>query len=487
MNSKINFKESLRSIKVNPSKTIRKSFPVDPLTELKLHHKVAPSTENHQTAADAHLGEALRIIPFEMEGGRELKGNALPPPLLYGEVGEGRGTNVVRHSWDKKAFQQLGGKTGTENIGSKNAKDAVTRRRRGGIVRILREILAGKGRRSAMKLPDAEHQSGSLSDRYQIEKEAIFHLEKAAEMGNSYAQNMIANVLASGIMPVTNTIELRAGRGDTGLHINSDFIAGGDQLARALMLWHLSAMDGNIEAAMALGYRHRFSAEVGTTLQNTKMMSDESLIDSYIGSSSPLHSSSLSHSSAPSAHYGVLGTCESALAYYEAAVDGIMDEIESSPLRGKVAPAIDQHRLAEIFQRGTSSAQSYNNKPDEKDEAMTYFKMRASLKNPHPDVHAAYKLATMFHYGLKGVQQDMKQALEYYTIAADHGSWEAAGQAGKFHVWGMGLEEEERDLNKAYKYFDQGAPGGLDSCQYRFTKKMQNKIKEAEQDRKSVV
>ena len=37
-----------------------------------------------------------------------------------------------------------------------------------------------------------------------------------------------------------------------------------------------------------------------------------------------------------SSHYGVLGTCHSALAYYEAAAHGIMDELESGPTKGKV-------------------------------------------------------------------------------------------------------------------------------------------------------
>lgn len=39
---------------------------------------------------------------------------------------------------------------------------------------------------------------------------------------------------------------------------------------------------------------------------------------------------------ASSSHYGVLGTCHSALAYYEAAAHGIMDELESGPTKGKV-------------------------------------------------------------------------------------------------------------------------------------------------------
>ena len=36
------------------------------------------------------------------------------------------------------------------------------------------------------------------------------------------------------------------------------------------------------------------------------------------------------HSTHPTAHYGVLGTCESALTYYEAAAHAVMDELESS-------------------------------------------------------------------------------------------------------------------------------------------------------------
>ena len=37
-----------------------------------------------------------------------------------------------------------------------------------------------------------------------------------------------------------------------------------------------------------------------------------------------------------SSHYGVLGTCQTALAYYEAAANGVMDELESGPTKGKV-------------------------------------------------------------------------------------------------------------------------------------------------------
>ena len=41
-------------------------------------------------------------------------------------------------------------------------------------------------------------------------------------------------------------------------------------------------------------------------------------------------------SAGSTSHYGVLGTCPMALAYYEAAANGVMDELESGPTKGKV-------------------------------------------------------------------------------------------------------------------------------------------------------
>jgi len=96
--------------------------------------------------------------------------------------------------------------------------------------------------------------------------------------------------------------------------------------------------------------------------------------------------------------------------------------------------------------------------------------MRAGGTGGSPDVNAAFTLATMYHYGIKGVKQDMKLAYKYYEIGADNGSWEAAGQAGKFHVWGMGMEDHERDLIKAYGYFRMATPGAFEGCEMRFKK-----------------
>ena len=35
------------------------------------------------------------------------------------------------------------------------------------------------------------------------------------------------------------------------------------------------------------------------------------------------------------------------------------------------------------------------------------------------------------------------------------------------HVWGIGMDPEERDLGRAYQYFAKGTPGGIDGCQER--------------------
>ena len=63
--------------------------------------------------------------------------------------------------------------------------------------------------------------------------------------------------------------------------------------------------------------------------------------------------------------------------------------------------------------------------------------------------------------------QDMKRALEYYEIAADANSWVAAG---RFHLWGMGMDGEERNQRKAHDYFQIGTHGGTKGYKRRFWK-----------------
>ena len=226
-----------------------------------------------------------------------------------------------------------------------------------------------------------------LSKEDHISLEGLYHLEKAAELGHAEAQRMVANSLASGILPLSDHsliqryahwqhINSDHGTNSTALLTNAilqvpdDFSSGGEQLSRAIVLWHLSAMDGNVESAMALGFRHLYSATGGTTR----------LIESQEEHISPGYSyvdggSTDAHGTSPTFHYGVLGTCPTALAYYEAAANGVMDELESGPTKGKVAPPMEEHRLAQIHMRGGASVVlEHHNKPDEIEEALQYYR-----------------------------------------------------------------------------------------------------------------
>jgi len=201
-----------------------------------------------------------------------------------------------------------------------------------------------------------------LSKQDMMAREGLFHLEKAAELGHAEAQRVVANSLASGILPISDHSLMHRlaeweyinqdenGSGNTKnwtsillqseIQVPDDFSSGGEQLSRAILLWHLSAMDGNVESAMALGYRHVFSATGGST-RLSDLVDDKMMAAGY----HPLHGGTIgqgggSAATGSSSHYGVLGTCQTALAYYEAAANGVMDELESGPTKGKVVSCV---------------------------------------------------------------------------------------------------------------------------------------------------
>jgi len=504
------------------SNTVKVSTAMDSLTEINMRHgKFSHGATNEiAVSADAHLSLALRGIPFLMNADEEnMQASALRPQLLFADSRESGNDDDENSSSSSSSSNDKNGDASASKSSSKGDAGGSTVKEEGDIKyksdKKNRKRSSSSGQYKSVwaliksyVFQDSNSESPTNNqsfnntntnaqsmDKLEMERKAMYHLEKAAELGNHQAQNMLANILASGILPFEDHPSLRTSGGKSKakelLNVQADFAEGGEQLARAIILWHLSAMEGNIEAAMSLGYRNYVSATSGN--EKFGLISEESLVSvdgvtfdtkgkmTESGKGIDATTSSRVHSSSASAHYGVLGTCESSLAYYEAAANAIMDEMESSPLRGKVPPARDYHKLAEIHQRGASSILAYHNKPDELDEAIKYYQMRA--KNPQqPDIHAAYKVANMYHYGLRGVKQDMTKALEYYTIAADLNSWEAAGQAGKFHLWGIGVGGQERNLKKAYNYFQLGTPGGLEGCQRRFRKKSTMKEKSADDD-----
>ena len=245
---------------------------------------------------------------------------------------------------------------------------------------------AGTGTGSSSSNDEASNTKEIMSKEDHLAIEGLYHLEQAAELGHAEAQRMVANSLASGILPLSDhsliqryakwqqmnseqPSNLTALLANSTLEVPDDFSSGGEQLSRAIVLWHLSAMDGNVESAMALGFRHLYSATGGTTLSNNLGDHISPGYDPSTGGATDVHGTT------PTSHYGVLGTCPTALAYYEAAANGVMDELESGPTKGKVTPPLDEHRLAQIHMRGGASVALENhNKPDEIEEALQYYR-----------------------------------------------------------------------------------------------------------------
>lgn len=266
-------------------------------------------------------------------------------------------------------------------------------------------------------------------------------LEQAANAGHPLAQYYLANAHASGIWPfisnenVTSKLEIME-------EWNSKDPQHHAQVSKSFLLWHMSAMAGNVEAAMALAIR----------------------ADQQIDRQTPSDNAVCMHS----------------LPYYEAAAHGLMDQLEASPnSRGKVRPPMDKHVLAWIHMHGgTSSQLDWYNKPDESKEIIQFYHLKATTEpwsygkkdNEGPkqttvDVEAAATLGYYYHYGVKGVEQNLTKALMYYEIAGNNSHWESAGNAGTFYLWGMGTEQ---NTERALKYFKIGAPRSFEFCYRRF-------------------
>lgn len=291
-------------------------------------------------------------------------------------------------------------------------------------------------------------------------------LERAARAGHPMAQHYLANAHASGVWPVPagpyeqpqQTPTSKTSPLIEDLHVFDEWIpsAHGDhpQVTKSYLLWHMAAMAGHVESAMALAYR----------------------FDQHSGDSSSKDQ-----------------TCQDSLPYYQAAADGIMDQLETSlHSRAKVIPPMDKHILAQVHMHGgTSSQLDRFNKPDESKEALQFYHLKATTvpwtikkseddqtkkKNVNSkqgkrllevagiDVSAAFTLGQLYHYGARGVDQNLTKSLEYYEIAALNGHWESSGHACNFHLWGMGVEQ---DVYEAYTYCRLGAPMTLEECRNR--------------------
>jgi TPR repeat protein len=322
-------------------------------------------------------------------------------------------------------------------------------------------------------------------------------LQLAANAGHPTAQHYLANAHASGIWPVPagNMLEQSPSMLATSshgqqqqqqllvedLHVFDEWIptahADHPQVAKSFLLWHMAAQAGNVEAAMALAYRLDHGMDGG--------------------GKGRLSSAST-------------GSCRDALPYYQAAADGIMDQLEtSSQSRAKLVPPMDKHSLAQVHMHGgTSSQLDWNNKPDESKEALQFYHLKAttvpwslskskkkidkstgddsggdekgqkrkkklekkekwerdSEKATGIDISAAFTLAHLYHHGVRGVKQNLTKSLDYYVIAGTNGHWESSGHACIFYLWGIGVDQ---DVNEALRFCNMGAPLSLEECRYR--------------------
>ena len=210
-------------------------------------------------------------------------------------------------------------------------------------------------------------------------EECIAHVQLAAQQGHPDAQLFLAYAHTMGFWWFTTT----STNANTGLQVQEDSSME-HQNASTWALLHMSAIGGNTEAAMTLA--HRFK----------------------------IHEKSNRES------------CKRSLPYLEAAADQIIDQLESSPeSRAKVLPPMDRHVLHQIHLHGGSgSLLDYNNKPDETPELLQFYDTRVKDKDVVTSAQAAFALANFYHYGMRGITQNVTLALEYYEIAAKQGHWE---------------------------------------------------------------
>ena len=298
-----------------------------------------------------------------------------------------------------------------------------------------------------------------------IAEAKFFLLKRAAQLGHPEAQHVYANALASGVLP------LHADQTPL-LAVADDFLQthNNDQLQEAWLNWHMAAVSGHVEAAMALAHRYESLRHQSETSLGAGTAPGSSAARAKRAKSAADAASGAGSSSATLSKRGF--TCSDVLPYYQAAAHGIIDKLEASPnSRAKVPPPVEKHLLYQVhLHGGTSSQLDWHNKPDESIEAIQFYHFKAT-RAVDPDPGAAITLATLYHYGYRGVIQNLTLALQYYDVAAQAGSWEAAGVAGWFHVFGLGMTGKERDLFKAHKYFREGIAGGLKGCQERNQKK----------------
>lgn len=196
------------------------------------------------------------------------------------------------------------------------------------------------------------------------EKTMMEILMKAADTGNSKAQHILASVYATGVL-----------NGEEGL-VPLD-------AGRSLMLHYRSALSGNAEANIAMGYRYAEGI-------------------------------------------GVQESCAKSIQHYEYAANIAINDMEEQGYQ----PHLEKAYLSQ--EEKTSRAPSSDNNP----EVLQYY----SHLVDEGDTQAAVNLGRIYMHGNKLVDEDVQRGMHFLKIATDSGSPVAAGQLGYALAQGQGGE-----------------------------------------------
>ena len=209
-------------------------------------------------------------------------------------------------------------------------------------------------------------------------------LQASAELGHPDAQHKLGTVYSTGVSPL-------------GL-VPVDF-------GRSLFLEYMSALSGNPEANMVLGFRHLFGI-------------------------------------------GVPENCQKAVLHYEYAANYAVNQIN---LRGYPL-YIEKSKLVDV------DREALGRKPRDSDpELLDYYRHLAD----EGDVYASLALGNMYMSGSRLNKQDYTSAAKYLKIAADGGNAAASGQLGYILAQGLGGNVGQNIPNdKVVEYVRFGANRG---------------------------
>ncbi|KAL0484049.1 SEL1L [Acrasis kona] len=162
----------------------------------------------------------------------------------------------------------------------------------------------------------------------------------------------------------------------------------------SIMHYFASALQGNPNANIALGYRHLYG-------------------------------------------YGVPKSCKSASIYYRNAADKIQSEFQLGTV-----PMIDKIRL--------SDSQHSNQPKQTQEDVMDYYQYSADKGSASSQIILGY--ANM--YGLRGMPQNIQLARQYFVRAAEAGEPEAFAALGNLYARGIGGIAQNNKT--AFEYFEKG-------------------------------